>query len=160
MVGIRWSVWGDDVIERDLLRFEERTIDPRPAFIAIHEDMTDHIREHFDTEGAHGGARWKPLKEETILAKQAAGLPPAILHATLALRDSLIDMEGDNHIFEADSDGFTFGSSDPKGRFHQEGTVNMPQRRPINFTEIQKVGFMKTLQRYMIEGSLGAGAAV
>lgn len=161
-VTLRFSVWGDDAINRELLRFQHRAVDMRPAFAALHEDMLDELRLNFETEGAHGGTKWPPLKEETLLAKQAAGLPPAILHATLALRDSLIDREGDDHVFVPQSDSMVFGSTIFYGGFHQQGVPvnNLPVRKPLQFNEAAKVGFMKTLQRYMVEGSLGVQAAI
>lgn len=159
-INLRWTVWGDDVIERELLRFQSRAVDMRPAFVALREDIMDEVRQNFDTEGAAGGEKWAPLQDSTIEAKLSAGLPPAILHATLALRDSLIDRENDNQVFITNADSMMFGSQVDYGGFHQRGTKHMPARKPLQFTEPSKVMFMKTLQRYMVEGSIGASGAL
>lgn len=157
MVGIRWSVWGDDIIARDLLRFSEHAVDPVPAFVAIAEDIRDALEMQFDSEGGHASGGWAPLAASTVANKAAAGLDPRILHATLALRNSLTDASAEGAHFEATPDGFTFGSDIEYGQYHQTGTGIMPQRRPLEFTELEKRGFMKTLQRWIVEGDVGAG---
>jgi phage gpG-like protein len=161
MVRLSFSVWGEDIIERELLRFSERNLNAAPAFAAIAEDMRDNIREQFDTEGQHRSGGWAPLKPETILAKEAAGYATAILHRTLDLRDSLIDMAGKDHIEIITPESLEFGSGIDYGVYHQSTQPRslLPRRPPIDFNELDKAGFMKTLQRYLVTGDL-TGALV
>lgn len=148
-----YSVHGEDIIQRDLMRFGIRAGNARPAFLAIAKDMMDAMESQFDTQGAHASGGWEPLKEATLKAKAKAGLDPRILHATLALRNSLTGTGGDNVLIASD-ESLTFGSQLFYAGFHQTGTVHMAQRRPLEFTEIEKRGFVKTLQRYIIEGDM------
>jgi phage gpG-like protein len=159
MVTLRWSVWGDDVIERDLLRFSERMVNPQPALLALAEDMRDALQEQFDSEGRYASGGWAPLAESTVAGKAAAGLRPEILRATDALMNSLTKDGAPGQVLKVENDQLTFGSEIFYGAFHQRGTSKMPQRRPIEFTEYDKRSWMKTLQRYMVTGELIRGAA-
>jgi phage gpG-like protein len=156
VVTLRWSVWGDDVIERELLRFEGRALNVMPAAMTIMEDIRDAVGRQFDSEGGYGSGGWAPLAQSTIDQKVAAGYPSEILHRTLRLRRSLTEVGGDN-ISTATPDGFVFGSNVEYGEYHQRGTVNMPQRRPLEFTQADKVLWIKRLQRYIVTGDLGPG---
>lgn len=153
------TVYGEDIIIRDLLRFSSRGLHAEPAFYAIGEDMMDEVEANFDTEGAHASGGWAPLAAATVKAKAAQNLDPRILHATLEMRRSLTEHDA-NNILIARSNELIFGTKDPKAGFHQRGTVDMPQRRPLEFTELAKRGFVKTLQRYIVEGDLGIGGVL
>jgi len=158
-VRLTWSVWGDDIIERELVRFSGRlAADPTPAYAAIVADMMESIEKNFDTEGKHASGGWPELAESTRLQKDAAGWSPGtILRATNDLFNSLTQ-EGDENMVLILGEGLTFGSSVPYGGFHQQGTRKMPMRKPLEFPEVEKVGWMKQLQRYIVTGNLGPGA--
>lgn len=160
MVALTWSVWGDDIVERELLRFEARNVDIAPVAEAVMEDIRDAEEKQFATEGQYGSGGWAPLADSTIEAKAAAGYPTEILHRTLRLLRSLTDTSSPDNIAIPEPDGFTFGSEVEYGAFHQTGTVNMPQRRPIQFTEIDKVIWMKRIQRYILTGDIVAADAL
>lgn len=148
-----FDVFGDEQISRELLRFSAHAGNAQPAFHKIAEDMREQIAEQFSTEGDRGSGGWAPLKEATIAAKAAAGLDPHILQATHSLMESLTGRGGD-HIEQITDDSLLFGSSIAYGRFHQKGTSRMPARKPVDFTELDRRGFVRTLQRYIMEGVL------
>lgn len=148
-----FDVYGDEQISRELLRFSAYASNAQPAFHQIAGDMAEQIGEQFATEGQRGSGGWAPLEEATVLAKAAAGLDPHILQATGGLMRSLTG-EGDDHIRRITDDSLIFGSADPKGQYHQKGTSKMPARRPVDFTELDRRGFVRTLQRYIVEGVL------
>lgn len=145
------SVFGDEQLERELLRFSAYAGSPTPAFHQIASDMRKQIEEQFDTEGRRGSGGWEMIKPSTIAAKAAAGLDPNILRATNALMESLTGSGGD-HIEEVTDDSLLLGSRNPYGKFHQKGTAKMPARKPIDFTELDRRGYLRTLQRYIVEG--------
>lgn len=149
MTVIRFEVSGDEATERHLLRFGERMSDARPAFAAVAEMMRIAERERFDAQGPG----WAPLAESTVAQKSSEGLDPRILHATLALRQSLTEPGGENfaHIT---SQGLHFGSSNPYGGFHQKGTVSLPVRKVLDFDEGHVRAFTRELQRWMVHGDL------
>lgn len=143
------DVYGEEQIDRELLRFSSYVGDPSPAFHKIADDMRENIGHRFEAEGPG----WAKLAMSTLAAKAAAGLPAEILQATRKLMWSLTRKGGD-HIEEIDDDSLRFGSADKKGRFHQKGTTKMPARRPIDFTEGDRRGFIRTLQRYITTGQV------
>jgi phage gpG-like protein len=147
------DVYGDEQVSRELLRFSAYAGNAQPAFRKIADDMRDQVAEQFATEGARGSGGWKPLADSTIASKLSAGLDPHILQATHTLMESLTGTGGD-HIEEISDEHLLFGSSVDYGRFHQKGTSRMPARRPVEFAELDRRGFIRTLQRYLVEGVL------
>lgn len=147
------DVYGEEQLERELLRFSAYAGSPQPAFRKIAEDMRAQIAQQFESEGNRGSGGWAPLKETTVLAKAAAGLDPHILQATRSMMESLTHVGG-NHIERITDSELLFGSKDPKGKFHQKGTSKMPARKPVDFTEVDRRNFVRTLQRYIVDGRL------
>lgn len=154
MVMLRWSVWGDEVIERELLRFSEHMVNMMPVAEVIMQDIRDSNQEQFDSEGGHASGGWAPLADSTLAGKIAGGWPVQILHRTLRLRKSLTEIGHPDQIDEALPSGFAFGSTVEYGEYHQRGTVNMPARPPLAFTELDKVSWVKRLQRYALTGEI------
>jgi phage gpG-like protein len=152
-VKIDFDVYGDKQISRELLRFASYAGNAQPAFHKIAEDIREQIGEQFATEGERGSGGWAPLQESTIAAKAAAGLDSHILQATHALMESLTGTGGD-HIEQVTDDSLLFGSSISYGKFHQKGTSRMPARKPVDFTELDRRGFVRTLQRFLVSGAV------
>ncbi len=148
-----FDIFGEEQLSRDLLRFSAHVGNAQPAFHKIAEDMRLQIEEQFATEGGRGSGGWKELAESTLRAKLAAGLDPDILQATHALMESLTGT-GSDHIEEISDEHLLFGSSVPYGKYHQKGTSRMPARKPVDFTELDRRGFIRTLQRYFVEGTV------
>ena len=147
------DVYGEEQLERELLRFSAYAGAPQPAFRKIAEDMREQIAEQFESEGKRGSGGWTPLKEATVLAKAAAGHDPHILQATRSMMESLTRVGGD-HIEKITDSELLFGSKVSYGKFHQKGTSNLPARKPVDFSEVNRRGFVRTLQRYIVEGRL------
>ena len=148
------EVFGEKQVARELLNYSERIDQAGLALAKIHEEMQDQIADQFDTEGARGSGGWAPLAESTLLQKAAAGVDPHILLFTHELRDSLVESGHSSHVFRVDDETLVFGSSVEYGAYHQQGTVNMPQRRPVEFTEVDREDFVRTLQRWFNDASL------
>lgn len=158
---LEFEVFGDVQISRKILRFGERAGDAQPAFLKIIDSMEDDIAELFSTEGSSGGEAWAPLADSTLRRKERRGEGTSILQATRALLDSLTSNTHASGIRETGPDELVFGSSlmTPDGKYslvelHQGGTEDMPARKPIQFSEPQKKGYVKQLQRYIVQGYL------
>lgn len=159
-MALEFEVFGDVQISRKLLRFGDRAMDAEPAFRRILSQMEDDIAELFSTEGSSGGDAWEPLAESTLQRKARLGQGSAILQATRALLDSLTSDTHGEGIREATGDELRFGSSlmTPDGQhslvaLHQlGGDPGPPVRKPIQFSDPQRRGYVKTLQRYIVEG--------
>jgi phage gpG-like protein len=149
VVRLHLDVYGEEQIDRELLRFSSYVGDPSPAFHKIADDMREDIGHRFEAEGPG----WAKLAASTLAAKAAAGLPPEILQATRKLMRSL-SQKGAGHVEEVGDDFLRFGSSVPYGKFHQKGTTKMPERKVIDFTEADRRGFVRTLQRYIRTGEV------
>lgn len=150
------SVYGDEQLERELLRFSAYAGNPRPAFEQIRDDLEDQIGEQFDTEGSRGGSAWEKLSDETLAEKAAKDLRPDILQATGRLLDSFTSNTHGDGVREVTDEGFTFGSTVPYGAVHQRGSKDrtIPQRRIIELKELDRRSYIRTLQRYIVEGVL------
>ena len=150
---IDFDIFGEEQLSRELLRFSSHAGNAAPAFHKIAEDMREQIGEQFESEGGRGSGGWAPLKESTLAAKAARGLDSHILQATHSLMESLTGTGGD-HIERVTDDSLLFGSSVAYGKFHQKGTSKMPARKPVDFTELDRRSFIRTLQRYIVDGVL------
>lgn len=84
----------------------------------------------FASETDSSGTAWPPLAASTIARKGH----DIILVETGALRASLVGETGDS-IRDAGADFASFGTSDPKAAFHQDGTSRMPARPPVGVSE-------------------------
>lgn len=147
-------------VEHELLGIEARAYNLEPALHLVLADMREAERELFETAGASSGEPWAELKESTLQRKAALGYPPNILIATSDLEASLTEEGGDNIGMVSESE-VLFGTFDPKAHFHQSGTVKMPQRKVLDFSELRIRGWTKTVQRYIVgadRAAFGAGA--
>lgn len=148
------EVFGDQVFNRELLNMERRGMDMRPAFDSIHNSFLGIEQSQFASQGATGQRRWAPLQPATVAAKQQLNLDPRILHATLRLRNSLAQRTHPDHIFRTTDDEMFVGSNVEYGVHHQFGAprAKLPARPPVSLTERHKRNWIKTLQRYLVEG--------
>lgn len=149
-----FEVFGDQKVERDLLRLSDRAVAPTPALEAIIKDFGDIADQEFESEGGRAGG-WAPLKEETLAAKARKGMEEGILRETNRLYNSLVGVTEDT-IWETGANTLRWGSRVPYGGFHQTGTRNMPAR-PFRLSEIDRQGAVRTIQRYLLgEGAVNA----
>lgn len=149
---VRFSieVFGEEQVNRELMRFHDRVGNARPLFASLAHDLEEIERAQFGSEGARSGHPWAWLQAATVRAKQAKGLALGILRATNALYESLTG--GSGRVREIGTDHLRFGTSDPKATLHQRGTVKMPARPVIDFTETDKVAMTKKVQSYIVDG--------
>lgn len=152
--GVEIDVDGDVQISRELLRFAGRVTDASPVFRDIADDLREIEEGQFSSEGGRGSGGWKALKAETVAAKRAAGLDNGILKATEAMFRSLTQKSDPHHVEEITKDSLRFGSTDEKLPIHQAGAPanNLPQRRPLELTALDRTSITKKLQRFMVSG--------
>jgi phage gpG-like protein len=149
-----FEVAGEKIISRKILRMSERASDARPAFHRIANLWMEYEQELFDSEGASGRGKWRPIKAETVAAKERSDLDPRILHATLALRESLTERGGDQKLIVGPA-FLVFGSHLPYADVHQNPKQpGFPRRRVIDFTERQKRQTIRILQRFLVRGEV------
>jgi phage gpG-like protein len=146
------SIHGDVQVSRRLERFAHRAGDASPLWHNIIEYLERAEVRQFNSQGATGSGGWKPLASTTKEYKRLAGLDPRILHATLALRDSLTKGGGDAVRVVTDQ-SMGFGTTVPYARFHQLGE-GVPMRKPLELTEGQRKTIAKRIQRWIVTGDV------
>lgn len=149
------TVHGEKIVQRQLGRLASRALHAKPAFVQIGLQMLDYELALFNSQGASGGDRWKPISETTRAAKAAHTPPldPRVLHATRRLRRSLTQRGNPDQLRRSHDDRLEFGSRVPYAQFHQSGTSRMPRRPPTQLTELQKRYLVKVLQTYIVRSS-------
>jgi len=152
---IDFSIAGETLISRELLRFGDRAHDARPAFSAIADDIFRIQLAQFNSQGGRGpSGKWAPLAQSTVEAKARANLDPRILHATLALRNALTRRGADHQVLHVTDSFLVLGADLEYLAFHQHGTSRMPKRRVFDFTKVDKRSIPKVLQRFIMTGKV------
>lgn len=148
--------FGEDQMSREILRVSERAEDPRPVLTDIRADFYRYEDILFNTQGASGGAAWKPISPNTVASKRKRGMDTRILHETLTLRRSLTSEVPVDAVSRIDRQGLFVGSNVPYGVYHQSTKPRtvLPRRPPVMLTEDVKRNWIKKLQRWLITGEM------
>lgn len=148
------SVQGAGRIREDLIRFGERSATMRPVLERLAMLIYEEQEDLYASAGAAVGG-WAPLKEATIAAKLKAGLDPRILHATLSLRNAITGLDDESLIRVTDSE-LRIGTSIPYFRYHATGSKDgtLPKREPAIFDAVMKRNVTKSIQRWIMDGTL------
>lgn len=149
---LKFTFFGDVQLNRTLLDIEARGQDLRPAWETLADRFLVNERKQFDTEGAHASGGWAPLSPDYARWKDQHYPDKSILRRTDELYRSLT--EGPQ-IRVIEPQAAAFGSAVDHGLFHQQGTDRMPQRRPVELADAERVQWAKVVQRYLISGGLG-----
>lgn len=144
------DIMGDTQLSRGLSRFADDAKDLKEPFREIVKLFHEIEEKQFQSEGGYGSGGWAPLAPSTVEAKQKAGFPDKILVRTRVLMESMM---GKNPwtVTEVRSLELRMGSKLEYARFHQKGAPGMPARPVIDLTEGDKMSFMKTIQRYLVQ---------
>lgn len=146
--------FGDQQIDREMLRFKGRSDNMRPVLSALADDFNDIMERQFATQGQYASGGWRPLSMRRILEKQRKGLDPRILHATHALRNSLTQRGAPGSVRRVTADELRVGTEIDYAVHHQHGTRRMPRRRPVEFRALDRRRWIKALQRFLIDGTI------
>lgn len=160
-VSLRLTFWGDAQVDRTLERFEARTVDARPVWNVLADRFVRVEQRQFATEGAAGMGstgsglgygRWAPLSPVYAEWKAAHYPGQTILRRTDALYLSLTEGPA---IRIVEPHRLVVGSDVDYGGHHQRGDGNLPQRRPVEFTENERRNWVRALQRFIVTGEAG-----
>jgi len=145
----QFTVDGEALVDRTLLRWSDRVHNARPAFEAIADQFATAEMAHF---ASNGSGKWAALSPR-YAAYKAARFPgrPTLVRAgdlrnTLTRRPLGVERIADNSL--------EVGTNDPKALFHQKGTPKMPARPVIKLNDRTKKQMAKTLQRYLATGAI------
>lgn len=138
------DVFGDEIVNRTMLRFGDRMRDFRRPFQNIVKDhLRPAARKQFATQGGFGSGGWPAISPERRAEKLRQGLDPRILHATHALRDSF--QGGSDAVLEVGRDELRWGSRVSYGKYHRK------TRPPVQLPRAVRVEIVKDLQRSIVE---------
>lgn len=147
--------FGDQQLDREMLRFKGRSDNMRPVLSALADDFLAIQDQQFGSQGRFASGGWRRLSASRVEQKRQQGLDPRILHATLALRKSLTKKGARGAVRKVTADEMRVGTSIDYAIHHQYGTQRMPRRRPVEFREQDRRRWVKALQRFLIDGTIG-----
>lgn len=148
---------GETIVDRDLLRVGDRTVNAAPAFALVADMFRNVTKMQFQKQGGHGyHGKWQPLADSTVARKAAAGLRPEILRATDALMNSLTQPGAEGAIEILRDDFLHYGSELFYGKIHQMGSRDgrVPRRRIVDLTDTAKRNTAKIIQTFIMTGEL------
>jgi phage gpG-like protein len=149
MIRITADVLGEVQLDRQFSRLVSGGNDLSPLFEKMGEDIRDIEKEQFDAEG-YG---WQELSPAYARWKEIHYPGQPILRRTNRLYESMTSKSGADNVSNVQPTFAEFGAAAPSGmygRFHQLGTVNMPQRKVVQLTEENKRLLTKTFHQYFI----------
>jgi phage gpG-like protein len=147
------EVLGETQIDRTFLRMSNNARTTEKLWKEILKTLKLIEQVQFLTQGAHGSGGWPELAESTLKAKARKGQLPWIERATEDLYNSLTGETADS-LAETSEDWLRYGTHIPYAIFQQTGTKNMPQRRLVQLTEVERVELTKMVQRYIMTGEI------
>lgn len=152
---ISLEIDGEAQFDRVFRRFDAHLSDLRPVWEAVRDEFWEIEKEQFQSGGAAGASgKWKPLSPKYEAQKVnkygTFALLAGTLIATEALYKSMTRQTGDS-IVDIQKDGIAIGTKLPYAKYHQRGIGRLPQRKIIDFSEKQKTGMMKKVQRKILE---------
>lgn len=147
---IRFEFFGEAQLNRTLERFALGAADASPAWNALADRFVALERRQFRSEGRAFSGGWSPLspKYAAWKARHYPGKP--ILERTGELLRSLTERPLDVEVILPDR--MVIGSAVTYGRYHQNGTPRMPQRRPVELSEAERREWVKVIQRFIVTG--------
>ena len=149
MLTITFTMLGDVVVKRAISRFGEDIADFRSVWSEVQVDFHEIERQQFKSEGGRGGGSWPPLSLRYALWKQRKYPGKPILNLTGELSRQLTT--GAGMMIESDPMRLMLLPTVEYAYFHQQGTKKMPARKPIELQEEDAMGWIKMIQRYVVQ---------
>lgn len=151
---------GETLVDREFERFAEHAENLTPVWKNLADLLRNVSKRQFSSEGQYASGGWAPLAPSTLAAKKRQGLSSKILHATLALKNSLTQKSSSDQQLIITPLQLVFGSLVEYAGFHQHGTSTMPRRPPLDLREATRREFVRRIQRYIVTGNLSHGDVV
>jgi phage gpG-like protein len=127
----------------------------KPVFRWMFQELQEAHRDNFKTKGATSGFPWKPLEPQYASWKIANYGAEGILVRTGALESSLTMNSGRGAVRDMGARTAEFGTKIPYAQFHQSGTSNMAQRKPLFLPKLLADRAAHAVGEYLVHGSVG-----
>ncbi len=148
-----WSVSDEKQISRLMGQVVEKTTDFQELWNsqAFKDIVYGSEKKQFATEGEHGSGGWAKLNEvyEARKARQYPDKP--ILQRTGRMFKSLTSPVSPGAVYTASRHSVTFGTTVPYAIYHQKGTKDMPERKPIEFTDGERQQIIKAMAAHVFK---------
>ena len=129
-------------------------------FDEIRDLIIEDTAENFEGEHDPDGIPWADLAPETIRKRRRRGTwPGKKLQDSKALVTSVLVRGAFDNVDRETAYSLEFGTSDPKGFRHQQGTSRMPARRFIGMSDRLKTKIEDALRAFMAKKTLELAAA-
>ncbi|MGH2954882.1 MAG: phage virion morphogenesis protein [Thermoanaerobaculia bacterium] len=127
LIPVSFSIAGETQYARAFAALAREAADLREPLAEIGDSIIDTVGKQFQTEGAHGGARWAPLNPDYAAYKESVrpGRPLLVFDALMrqaALSRSALTVGPRSLVYEI---------RDEKAIHHQQGHGNLPQRKLV-----------------------------
>lgn len=146
---VTFTVLGEDQVARELLIKGERGGNLQPVFNVIADDWMMIEQEQFASQGARGSGGWPELKPSTVKSKghDAILIDSGDLYREMTDRSNIMITDDFMHFAPADE-------QEEIGRYHQTGTSRMPQRKVVDFTDLDRRAMVRKVQSWIVSGVL------
>lgn len=148
MIRFRVEVQGKREFDRAFNRVSAEITDFRTAWANVRAWLKMRMRRQFEVEGAV--SKWAALSPAYREWKQIHYPGKKILVRTGNLKESLTDGNADT-IDRETANSFEYGTRLPYSKFHQDGDLNLPQRKIFDFDENDRQRITKEIQRPLVE---------
>lgn len=152
---ITFEAFGEQILDRQMSLRVDAGQNLGPAMQEVARFVMKVLKRRFDLQGAYGSPRWAALSQARIDEKKRLGLDPRILHATLALRNSLTRRGAKGQVLHTGRDLMQLETDLFYGRFHQRGE-GQKVRKPVYIAEDNRRRFIKIIQRYLRTGEVAS----
>lgn len=149
-VRLTLSIHGENQIDRTLARMAEGVTDATDLWDVLADRFAAANRRQFASEGAYGSGGWAELSPAYAARKARLYPGKPILEATGELKDSLTSRPFGVEVLLPGS--MVVGSGLQRGKYHQAGGPNLPQRRPVELPESERRTWVKLMQRFILTG--------
>lgn len=135
-----------------------RSRDFKPVFRWMFQELQEAHRENFRTQGAASGFPWKPLEPQYASWKIENYGANGVLVRSGDLERSLTMNSGRGAVRDIGARTAEFGTKLPYAKFHQSGTSNMAQRKPLFLPRLMADRTADAVGEYLVHGSVGMRA--
>ena len=125
--------------------------DLRPAWKPMREIWHRNRLFDFREEGGHGGSGWAKLDPAYAASKAAKYPGNTILRREDRLFESLTSESGADRVWIPSRLRLEFGTATSYAIYHQLGTPDMPQRRPVQINEAEARTYTSPIQVHLFE---------
>ena len=132
-----------------------RSRDFKPVFRWMFQELQEAHRENFRTQGAASGFPWKPFEPQYASWKIENYGANGVLVRSGDLERSLTMNSGRGAVRDIGARTAEFGTKLPYAKFHQSGTSNMAQRKPLFLPRLMAGRTADAVGEYLVHGSVG-----